>query len=149
VNRRERRLKVLADHRQKQLEEQIRSLNEYQRALALAEERRTECRRTLAEAISTRNEAATHGISSDRWAEVNQWLLGMRNNWERVLEEYRAAEQQVLEGRERVMEARTALKQVEKLMDQERQQQALAEKREERRAGDEHTAGAITRKHNQ
>jgi flagellar export protein FliJ len=136
---RSKRLKLLTDHRQRQLDDRIAEFHACTRAEADARARERDVLSACVDAELKRKSAAEQGVESGAWVELNHWLQASQQRYRMACAATLAAEQKSAAAQQKVLAARGQLKQVETLAERLRAREALQERRGEQRAADEHT----------
>ena len=145
MSRRNKRIRLLTEHRQKQLDAAVQQLH---RTRTYAEELMSGLERAQqqhAAARQRRDDASQRGITARDWGELNHWLAATRHTQEQAAEALTRAQADVESAREAVMTARSAVKQIEALAEREHQRTQNEERREEQRTTDEHVVGTLSR----
>lgn len=139
MSTRNKRLKLLMDHRQRQLDDRIGEYHGFVRAEADAQAREEQALRDCHTAELKRRSAAAQGVESSTWGDLNNWLQAVIGRYRIACSATLQAKQKTEAAQQKVMAARAQLKQVETLAQRLREKEALQEKRKEQRMADEHT----------
>ncbi len=142
MSSRQKRIRMLTEHRRKQLDEAVRELGARKRE---AEQQRLELEKATQHAelaLDERNTASQRGVAIHEWAQLNDWLAKTRHAKGLAAEALVDAETAVETAQSGVMRARAAVKQVEALAEREQLRNRERERRLEQRANDEHAANA-------
>ncbi|HEX2731328.1 MAG TPA: flagellar FliJ family protein [Polyangiaceae bacterium] len=146
MNSRNKRLRLLSEQRQRQLDDRVAELHECQRLEALAETEEQRASDSLAAAQLKRQSAATSGIESGLWTELNHWLEAVSAALLAARKRTFESKQKTLAAKQRVLAARAELKQIETLAERFKQRELALEAKAEQRLTDEHTQLTFARR---
>lgn len=140
------RIRLLLEHRSRQLDEMVAELARRKQAASGAAASHERLEQLRERAVTERTRAATEGINAEDWGALNAWLTTVEAQLATAREARREADASVLTATADVLAARAAVKQVESLAARLAERERIDERRREQRAADEHTTVAFARR---
>jgi flagellar export protein FliJ len=146
VKPRNKRIALLTERRQRDLNDRVAELHERRQAQARAEQNAARLHSECERARTERTETATRGVSSTDWEQLNRWLESLQRAHLQACTDVQEATAASATAQQNVLAARAALKQIETLSERLRAREQVEERRREQRAADEHAQSASARR---